>query len=73
MGEFTVKKLVHPLGGMRTISGNRRPLGIFFARGPKVEKHALPDVPHIMDIGPTVLHLLETQLPNYMDGCPLFD
>lgn len=72
LGEFTVKELVRPLGGMRTISGNHRPLGILFARGPKVEKHALPDVPHIMDIGPTVLQLLGVPLRTYMDGRPLF-
>jgi predicted AlkP superfamily phosphohydrolase/phosphomutase len=72
LGKFTVGHVLHPLTEVRASTGNHRPIGILFARGPKVDARALPDVPHIMDIAPTALRALDESVPGYMDGRSLF-
>ena len=72
LGKFTVAHMFHPLTEVRASTGNHRPLGILFARGPGVHVQALPEVPHIMDVAPTVLRTLGEPVPAYMDGRPLF-
>jgi predicted AlkP superfamily phosphohydrolase/phosphomutase len=72
LGQFTVKEMIHPLTEIRASTGNHRPTGILFARGPKVTAKTLPDAPHITDIAPTVLRALAESPTAYMDGHPLF-
>jgi len=49
-------------------SGDHRPFGIFLARGPGIRKNtALPEA-HIMDVAPTILHLMGEPVPRDMDG-----
>jgi predicted AlkP superfamily phosphohydrolase/phosphomutase len=72
LGKFTVDHMLHPLTEVRASSGNHRPVGILFARGPKVDARALLDTPHIMDIAPTVLWALGEPAPAYLDGRSLF-
>jgi predicted AlkP superfamily phosphohydrolase/phosphomutase len=72
LGKFTVDHMLHPLTEFRASSGNHRPVGILFVQGPKVDAQAVPDMPHIMDIAPTVLWALDEPVPAYMDGRSLF-
>lgn len=52
----------------RRITGCHRPNGIFFAHGPAVQP-GLPLAPaSILDVAPTVLHLLGEPAPSWMDG-----
>ncbi len=46
--------------------------GIFLINGPGIKPGRLPDK-SIMDIAPTVLHLLGLGVPTYMDGKPILD
>jgi predicted AlkP superfamily phosphohydrolase/phosphomutase len=73
LGKFTVNELIYPLDDPRASTGNHRPLGILFARGPGVQARSLPEIPSIMDIAPTALRWLDQPVPGYMDGAPLFE
>lgn len=52
----------------RVISGDHHLNGIFFARGPHVRAGLRLDNPRIMDLAPTVLHLMGQEVPKDMDG-----
>jgi predicted AlkP superfamily phosphohydrolase/phosphomutase len=54
----------------REFSGNHRPEGIFLARGPRVRPGGM-HAASIVDICPTVLHLLGVPGPADLDGRPL--
>jgi predicted AlkP superfamily phosphohydrolase/phosphomutase len=54
-------------------SGTHRPEGIVIARGPEIRKgHRLRQA-DIIDIAPTLLHILEIPIPRDMDGKVLQD
>jgi len=52
----------------RRITGCHRPTGIFFAHGPAVQPGLSLAPASILDVAPTVLHLLGEPVPNWMDG-----
>jgi len=52
----------------RRITGCHRPNGIFFAHGPAVQPDLSLAPASILDVAPTVLHLLGEPVPNWMDG-----
>ncbi len=52
----------------RNISGDHRPEGIFIARGKDIRTEGTIAGAHIMDIAPTVLHLMGCPVPDDMDG-----
>lgn len=67
------RKIVAP--NLRTRSGGHRMNGIFLARGPEIAQGRSLDGARIIDVAPTVLHLLGLPVPQHMDGCvlqPLF-
>jgi predicted AlkP superfamily phosphohydrolase/phosphomutase len=72
LGKFTVDHMIHPLTEVQASTGNHRPVGILFARGPNVNAQAPPSMPRIRDIAPTVLSVLDKAVPAYMDGRALF-
>ena len=52
----------------RRITGCHRPNGIFFAHGPAVQPDLSLAPASILDVAPTVLHLLGEPVPSWMDG-----
>lgn len=55
------------LGVNRT--GDHRPEGILIAYGPDIAKgKVLSKEPSILDVFPTLLHMLEQKIPSYVDG-----
>ena len=53
----------------KTRTGDHRPEGIFLALGPDIKKGTrLEKSLMIWDICPTVLHMLNQEIPSYMDG-----
>jgi predicted AlkP superfamily phosphohydrolase/phosphomutase len=63
--DFTTNKVISPVFGP---SGDHRMDGIFVAAGPAFRKGARPDGATLLDIAPTVLHLLGVPVPEDMDG-----
>ncbi len=55
----------------RGISGTHRPNGMFLLWGPPVKKGAWHDNAQIIDLAPTILHLLGESVPSNMDGSVL--
>ena len=61
-------------GSNRTVSdvtlltGNHDMNGIFFAKGESVKKGAVTDGATIMDVAPTILHVMGCKIPKDMDG-----
>jgi predicted AlkP superfamily phosphohydrolase/phosphomutase len=55
------------------ISGDHRYDGILIASGPGIIKGELPNKPNVIDIAPTVLHMLGVGIPQYMDGKPIME
>ena len=54
-------------------SGNHKPNGIFIVNGPDIKKgHEVEDA-NIIDIAPTILYLLDQEIPSDMDGKVLLD
>jgi predicted AlkP superfamily phosphohydrolase/phosphomutase len=49
-------------------SGSHRDNGIFLAEGPGVQAGMTLDGANIIDVAPTILHLLGVPIPNDMDG-----
>ena len=49
-------------------SGTHRPAGIFIASGPEVAQGRTIDGARLIDLAPTILHLLRTPLPIDYDG-----
>jgi predicted AlkP superfamily phosphohydrolase/phosphomutase len=63
--DFTTHNLISPAFGP---TGDHRMEGIFVAAGPGVNHGPLPDGANLLDIAPTVLHLLGVPVPSDMDG-----
>ena len=63
--DFTTNKLVSPAFGP---TGDHRMEGIFIGSGPGFRTGAKPEGADLLDIAPTVLHLLGVPVPNDMDG-----
>jgi predicted AlkP superfamily phosphohydrolase/phosphomutase len=53
---------------IRGDSGSHRMNGILIAYGPHIAKGAAVTKAHIVDLAPTVLHLLDCPIPDDMDG-----
>jgi predicted AlkP superfamily phosphohydrolase/phosphomutase len=60
------RKIVAP--NLRTRSGGHRMNGIFLASGPDIAKGRTVENPNIVDVAPTLLHLLGLPVPTNMDG-----
>jgi predicted AlkP superfamily phosphohydrolase/phosphomutase len=58
---------------IRGDSGSHRVNGILIARGPQIQPSAALDQPRIVDLAPTVLHLMGCPVPADMDGRVLFE
>jgi len=54
----------------RTISGDHRETGVLFMTGPGIKRGALRDA-SIMDLAPTILHVMGHSVPSDMDGVVL--
>ncbi|MBI5826124.1 MAG: alkaline phosphatase family protein [Deltaproteobacteria bacterium] len=54
-------------------SGRHERYGIFLLKGPAVRKGVVLDNPRIIDVTPTILHLMGASVPEYMDGVVLED
>ena len=53
----------------KTLTGDHRPEGVFFASGPDIKSnYLLKNEIFGWDVFPTILHLLEEHIPNYVDG-----
>ncbi len=58
-----------PIATKALRTGTHRPEGIFFAYGPYVKKGCkLNSDVYTWDIAPTLLHMLDLPIPDYMDG-----
>ncbi len=49
-------------------SGDHRPEGMFLACGPNVRPGFLPGTPRLIDMAPTLLHMVGLPTPDEMDG-----
>jgi predicted AlkP superfamily phosphohydrolase/phosphomutase len=63
--DFTTNKLVSPAFGP---TGDHRMEGIFIGSGPAFRPGSKPEGADLLDIAPTVLHLLGVPVPEDMDG-----
>lgn len=63
--DFTTNHLVAPAFGP---TGDHRPEGILIAKGPSIRAGARLNEASLLDIAPTVLHLLGICVPEDMDG-----
>jgi predicted AlkP superfamily phosphohydrolase/phosphomutase len=52
-------------------SGTHRDDGIFLAQGPGIQAGRTVEEARIIDLAPTILHLLDVPVPADMDGCVL--
>jgi predicted AlkP superfamily phosphohydrolase/phosphomutase len=48
--------------------GDHKPQGLFIAYGPEISRTTPLETISILDLAPTVLHLLGKPIPNYMEG-----
>ncbi len=67
IGDFAGQDLVRPRLATQA-SGTHYPAGILVARGHRLAGASLPAAPCIVDVAPTILHLLGERVPGYMDG-----
>jgi predicted AlkP superfamily phosphohydrolase/phosphomutase len=63
--DFTTNKVISPAFGP---TGDHRMEGILIASGPAFQAGAIPQDACLLDIAPTVLHLLGVPVPDDMDG-----
>ncbi|OJW16743.1 MAG: phosphodiesterase [Planctomycetales bacterium 71-10] len=63
--DFTTHKVVAPAFGP---TGDHRMEGVLIAGGPGIQPHTTPQGANLLDIAPTVLHLLGLPVPADMDG-----
>lgn len=63
--EFTTHKTISPAFGP---TGDHRMEGMIVGVGPAFEPGALPQNASLLDIAPTILHLLNVPVPDDMDG-----
>jgi predicted AlkP superfamily phosphohydrolase/phosphomutase len=63
--DFTTNKVISPAFGP---TGDHRMDGVLIAAGPPFRPGALPEGATLLDVAPTVLHLLGVPVPGDMDG-----
>ena len=63
--DFTTNRVITPAFGP---TGDHRPEGILIATGPFIRPGAEPTEASLLDIAPTVLHLLGIHVPDDIDG-----
>lgn len=63
--DFVSNKFVETYSEM---TGHHRPEGIFFGMGRAFEQGKWVETPSLLDMAPTILHLLEQPIPSDMDG-----
>jgi predicted AlkP superfamily phosphohydrolase/phosphomutase len=63
--DFTTNRLISPAFGP---TGDHRMEGILVAAGPPFQAGATPKQASLLDIAPTILHLLGVPVPDDMDG-----
>src|SRR5262249_52496305 len=63
--DFTTNKVISPAFGP---TGDHRLEGVLIAAGPAFRPNAAPRDAVLLDIAPTVLHLLGVPVPDDMDG-----
>jgi hypothetical protein len=63
--DFTTHKVISPAFGP---TGDHRMEGILVAAGPAFRTGAVPRAAELLDVAPTVLHLLGVPVPGDMDG-----
>jgi predicted AlkP superfamily phosphohydrolase/phosphomutase len=63
--DFTTNQVISPAFGP---TGDHRMDGILIAVGPPFRPGAIPDGATLLDIAPTILHLLGIPVPDTMDG-----
>ena len=64
--EFGSHKIIEPM--QRGISGTHRLNGIFIAYGARVRAGAATHDAHLVDLAPTILHLMDEPVADHMDG-----
>ena len=64
--EFGSHKIIEPM--QRGISGTHRLNGIFIAYGARVRAGAATHDAHLVDLAPTILHLMDEAVADHMDG-----
>jgi predicted AlkP superfamily phosphohydrolase/phosphomutase len=52
----------------RGISGTHRLNGIFLAYGADIQRGAVADGAHLVDLAPTILHIMGLPVPHHVDG-----
>jgi arylsulfatase A-like enzyme len=50
------------------MNGSHRPEGVLIVAGPGTQRGVRLEQAHIVDVAPTLLHLLGAELPGHMDG-----
>ena len=63
--DFTTNQLISPAFGP---TGDHRMEGVLVAAGPPFRPGATPEQASLLDIAPTILHLLGVPVPDDMDG-----
>ena len=63
--DFTTNKMISPAFGP---TGDHRMEGVLIASGPAFQQGASPKNATLLDIAPTILHLLGVPVPSDMDG-----
>jgi len=66
IGELPVSEWIGRKGG--SMNGSHRPFGVLFGIGPGIRQDVIPQSPHLKDLAPTCLKLLDYPVPSYMDG-----
>lgn len=64
--EFGSHKIIET--NRRGISGTHRMNGIFMAYGAAIRPGLVIDAAHLVDLAPTILHLMGLPMPDHMDG-----
>lgn len=72
-GGTSVEELISdvPLDVLSKLSGVHRMDGIILAKGPNIRHNGTLEGAGIIDVAPTVLHMLDMPIPSDMDGKPL--
>ena len=64
--EFGSHRIIEPM--KRGISGTHRMNGIFIAYGADIQPGARLENSHLVDLAPTILHILGVDVPEHVDG-----
>jgi predicted AlkP superfamily phosphohydrolase/phosphomutase len=54
-------------------TGSHVERGFLLASGPGVPTGVKLEEPHVVDVAPTILSLMDTPIPAYMEGKPIFE